>query len=103
MMWLNSLAPTSTTDGYLRLLTSVCLAAWLLFVGTHIEVPYPAPLVEAYALPVTRIALLVLVLLSASWCPTVGILAALAYVTLGADVLFFTHGAQTLANSKTKE
>jgi hypothetical protein len=56
----------------------------------HLETPYPTPLIEAYALPVTRILLLALVLLSAAWCPMVGVLMALAYVCLGADVLFFT-------------
>lgn len=100
-MWLDKLAPTSVTDGYARLAMTVLLASWLLLVGTHLETPYPAPLVEAYALPITRLALLSLVLLAAFWCPTVGILAAFAYVALGADVLFFTQGAQII--SKTKE
>jgi hypothetical protein len=99
-MWIEKLAPTSVTDGYARMAIAIALAAWLLFIGTHIETPYPEPLVEAYALPITRVALLLLVLLAAAWCPTVGILAALSYVTLGADVLFFTHGAQVLPNSK---
>ncbi len=102
-MWIDRLASTSKADGYARLALAVALAAWLLLVGTHLETPYPEPLVEAYALPITRIALLILVLLAGYWCPTVGILAALSYVTLGADVLFFTHGGQTLANSKTME
>jgi hypothetical protein len=76
---------------------TIALATWLLFFGTHLETPYPESLVEAYALPITRIALLLLVLLAAVWCPTVGILAAFSYVTLGADVLFFTQGGDVLA------
>lgn len=100
-MWLNSLAPTSITDGYARMAMTVALATWLLLIGTRIETPYPEGLVEAYAMPLTRLSLLLLVLLAAAWCPTVGILAAFSYVTLGADVLFFTHGAQVLpVNSK---
>jgi hypothetical protein len=100
-MWLEKLAPTSVTDKYARMAIAIGLATWLLFIGTRIEAPYPADLVEAYALPITRIALLLLVLLAAAWCPTVGILAAFSYITLGADVLFFTHGAQVLpGNSK---
>ena len=100
-MWISP--PTSSADGYARMAMSVGLATWLLLIGTHLETPYPETLVEAYALPITRIALLILVLLAASWCPTVGILAAFSYVTLGADVLFFTQGAQVLhsqSNSK---
>lgn len=100
-MWISP--PTSSADGYARMAMSIALASWLLLIGTRLESPYPETLVEAYALPITRIALLILVLLAASWCPTVGILAAFSYVTLGADVLFFTHGAQILplpGNSK---
>ncbi len=52
---------------------------------------YPHTLIDTYALPLTRLFLLALVLLAASWCPTVGILAALAYVFLGADTLFLTR------------
>lgn len=100
-MWLDKLTPTSVRDSYLRVGMSVFLAIWLFLVGTKLETPYPAPLVEAYALPITRLFLLFLVILSAVWCPTVGILAALAYVCLGADVLSFTHGAQVLATSKS--
>jgi len=91
-MWDKQLTPYSKVDGYLRLGISVILFFWLWFVGLHIETPYPPELIEAYALPFTRILLLILVLLSAMWCPTVGILAAFSYVCLGADVLYFTHG-----------
>lgn len=98
-MWIS--APTSSADGYARMAMAIAFATWLLLIGTHLETAYPETLVEAYALPITRIALLIFVLLAASWCPTVGILAAFSYVTLGADVLFFTHGAQMLpGNSK---
>jgi hypothetical protein len=100
-MWFDQLAPTSRLDSYLRLAVTIFLAIWLFVVGTKLETPYPAPLVEAYALPITRLFLLFLVILSAIWCPTVGILAALAYVCLGADVLSFTHGAQVIATSKS--
>jgi len=55
------------------------------------ETPYPPPLVEIYALPLTRLLLLLLVLVSAYWSPVVGILAAFAYVSLGADVIYFTR------------
>ena len=100
-MWIDQLTPTSREDKALRLLTITALGIWLFIVGTKLENPYPAPLIEAYALPLTRFALLALVLLSAFWCPTVGILAALAYVCLGADVLSFTHGAQVLFPTKS--
>ena len=94
----DALAPTSRHDGYLRMATALALFLWLFFVGTHLETPYPSALVESYALPLTRVFLLILVLLAASWCPTVGILAALAYITLGADVLFLTRGGEVLAS-----
>ena len=93
-MWENMLTPYSKVDGYLRVGVAATLFFWLWFVGFHMETPYPPALIEAYALPLTRILLLLLVLTSAIWCPTVGILAALSYVCLGADVIFFTHGGK---------
>ena len=82
--------PSGSVDRYLLLITTILLGSWLLFTGMRLETPYPHSLIEAYALPITRILLLALVLFSASWCHTVGILMALAYVCLGADVLLFT-------------
>jgi hypothetical protein len=99
-MWADQLAAKTKIDAGMRLLVAIGLAAWLWNVGFRLENAYPASLIELYALPLTRIFLLILVLLSAAWCPTVGILAALAYVTLGADVIFFTHGGQALAASR---
>jgi hypothetical protein len=90
-MWVNELIGKSKLDSNLRLGLSILLAGWLLFVGFRLENPYPAALIEAYALPLTRIILLLFVILAASWCPTFGILAAMAYVCLGADVIFFIH------------
>ena len=78
---------------YMKILLAGILFVWNLTVASHLETPYPPTLVELYALPLTRILLILLVLLSASWCPTVGMLVAFAYVCLGADVIFFTYGA----------
>ena len=86
-MWYESY---SKVDGYLRLLVATVLAGWLLFTGMRLENPYPQSLVDGYALPITRILLLAVVLLCATWCPTIGVLLALSYVSLGADVLVFT-------------
>lgn len=66
---------------------------WNVLIATRLETPYPETLVEAYALPATRLLLLGLVILAAVWSPTVGIMAAFAFVCLGADVLFLTRGA----------
>lgn len=96
-MWASELAAPTKFDGFLRLVVAVFLGVWLWNVGTHLETPYPEQLIELYALPLTRIFLLILVLAAAAWCPTVGVLAALAYVCLGADVIFFTYGGQTIA------
>ena len=90
-MWASLISPNSELDKYMRLITVIILATWLVTVGFRIENPYPNTLVELYALPLTRIFLLLFVLLSAAWCPRVGILMALAYFCLGADVLFFTR------------
>jgi hypothetical protein len=86
MSWQTLLQPTSKTDMALRLGVTLTLFLWTWLISTHLETPYHPSLIDLYATPLTRIFMLVLVLLSASWCPTVGILAALAYISLGADV-----------------
>lgn len=90
MEWIQALAPTSKTDKYLRIVIFSFLFLWNWFVSTRLETPYPVDLINAYATPLTRVGLIGLVLASAYWCPSVGIMAALAYVSLGADTLFFT-------------
>lgn len=65
------------------------LVLWTWQVGTHLETPYPETLVELYATPTSRIALLLFILLTAYWNPYVGIFAALAFVFLGADISVF--------------
>jgi len=84
------LEPHSELDKSLRLGALVVLAFWNVLVATHMETPYPEALVELYALPATRLVLLALVIGSTFWCPTVAIMLALAFITLGADVIFLT-------------
>lgn len=80
-----------SVDTNLKIGIILCLFLWNVFVSTRLETPYPESLVEVYALPFTRVLLLGLVILSAVWCPTVGLMAALAFVCLGADVIFLTR------------
>ena len=74
----------------MRAAFAILLLVWNVFVSTHLETSYPSLLIELFAIPLTRFFLLGLVILSAMWCPTVGIMAALAYISLGADTVFFT-------------
>lgn len=80
----------SELDKSLRLGALVILALWNVLVATRMETPYPEILVELYALPAARLVLLALVIASTFWCPTVAIMMALAFITLGADVIFLT-------------
>jgi hypothetical protein len=82
-------------DKYLILSVAAGLILWNIMVSTHLSTPYPAILIELYALPITRIILLALVLLITYWNPVIGVLTAFAYITLGADVLFFTQTRPT--------
>jgi hypothetical protein len=91
MSWQEELVPSSQTDLKLRMAATLVLFLWNVSYGSNLETAYPAILVEFYALPLTRLFLLSLVLLSAYWCPTVGILAAFAYSSLAADVLTATQ------------
>jgi len=74
----------------IRLAALISLAIWNVIFSTHMKTPYPEALVELYALPATRLILLLIVLALSLWCPTVGALSALAYIALGADVIFLT-------------
>ncbi len=91
MEWLSAITPTSENDKYLRVVVAIMLLIWNIFVSTRLDYPYPSSLIEGYAIPLTRVGLLGLVLLSAYWCPSVGIMAAFAYVSLGADTLLFVN------------
>jgi len=89
MSWLPE--SDSQLETYVRLLLIIILVGWNWLIATRIETPYPSIIVDLYAVPLTRIALLCTVVLSGMWCPSIGVLAALAYICLGADVIFFTH------------
>jgi hypothetical protein len=86
-------AEEGSLDNQMRIGMIFLFFLWNVLIATRLETPYPETLVEAYALPATRILLLGLVILAAVWSPTVGIMAAFAFVCLGADVLFLTRGA----------
>jgi hypothetical protein len=76
---------------HIKISVALLFLIWNWLVSTHLETPYPSELVEAYALPLTRVFLLCLVVLAATWSPEVGIMVALAYICLGADVMFLTR------------
>jgi hypothetical protein len=88
--WSSILEPQSTFDAKARVVIAGFLLLYNWLIATHLETPYPTALVEIYSVPLSRLLLVGLVLLSASWCPTVGILSALAYICLAADVVSFT-------------
>jgi hypothetical protein len=68
----------------------VLLSLWNVLVATRMETPYPEMLVELYALPFTRLLLLALVIALSMWDAQITILATLAFICLGADVIFLT-------------
>lgn len=82
--------PQFTVDDGLRMFVTAALFVWVVFLGTDIKTAYPSMLVEAYALPLTRMLLLAFVVALTYWCPNAGILAAMAYVFLGSDTITLT-------------
>lgn len=74
---------------YLKAGVVLILVLWTWQVGTHLETPYPETLVEFYATPLSRVILLLFILLTAHWNAYAGILAALAFILLGADISVF--------------
>ena len=78
-------------DENMRVALILLFFIWNVLVASHLETAYPEILIELYALPVTRLLLLGLIVLAAAWCPIVGIMAAFAFVCLGSDVIFLTR------------
>lgn len=68
----------------------VLLSLWNVLIATRMETPYPETMVELYALPFTRLLLLLVVIGLSMWDAQITILAALAFICLGADVIFLT-------------
>lgn len=68
----------------------VLLSLWNVLIATRMETPYPETMVELYALPFTRLLLLLVVIGLSMWDAQIAILAALAFICLGADVIFLT-------------
>jgi fumarate reductase subunit D len=89
MDWTSALAGKGSVDSALRLSAVILLFVWALMEGSVLDRPYPHSLVELYSIPFTRLLLLVILVLSAIWCPTVGILAATSYILLASDLNFF--------------
>jgi hypothetical protein len=83
--------PISNLDRNLRIGMVFVFFLWNILVASRLETAYPESLVELYGLPLTRMFILGLVMLAGVWCPTVGIMAAFAFVCLGADVIFLTR------------
>jgi hypothetical protein len=65
-------------DKALRNLVVVFVLAYVLFFGSVFEATYPTRLVELYAYPWWRLAIVGLVGLGAWWCPRVGLALAIA-------------------------
>jgi hypothetical protein len=81
-------------DTVLKILIISILVVWNWLVSTRLETPYPELLIELYTVPLARILLLLIVILGSVWDPTIGVLSALAYVAIGADVTFFIQEEQ---------
>jgi hypothetical protein len=72
------LEPDSVTDAALRIIVATALFVWNLYEGSVFEAPYAEELVQLYSFPFWRLVLVLLVLVSTSWCPRVGVMVALA-------------------------
>ena len=74
----------------IELIVLISLALWNIVIATRMETPYPEILVELFALPLTRLVLLLCVLALIAWKNDIAILASLAFICLGSDVIFLT-------------
>ena len=70
--------PENMLDATARTLVTVSFFIWNLYEGSVFEAPYDKTLVKLYSFPLFRFTLVLLVLVSAYWCPRVGAMVALA-------------------------
>jgi hypothetical protein len=73
-----SLQPDGVMDAAARTIVTSIFFIWVLYEGSVFESPYDKTLVKLYGFPLFRLALVLLVLAAAYWCPRVGVMAALA-------------------------
>ena len=76
--WLLHLDADHTLDMTLRLISTMVLSIWLFFHGLVYQEPYDLAAIELSMYPWWNILLIAIVAVAATWCPRVGILAALA-------------------------
>jgi hypothetical protein len=73
-----TLAADNVFDATARVLVTSIFFIWNLYEGSVFEAPYDITLVKLYGFPLFRLALVLLVLSAAYWCPRVGAMVALA-------------------------
>ncbi len=73
-----SLQPDGVMDAAARTIVTSIFFIWVLYEGSVFESPYDKTLVKLYGFPLFRLALVLLVLVAAYWCPRVGVMVALA-------------------------
>lgn len=73
-----SLEPDGIWDATARIIVTTAFFLWILYEGSVFESPYPQVLVQLYGLPLFRFVLVLLVLVSAYWCPRVAAMVSLA-------------------------
>lgn len=83
--------PTSGADALSRQITIVLLLVWLMYIGLTYHKSYPKEMVELAGHPLWRLLLVVGAIAAATWCPRVGILAALAVILYLADMRSLTQ------------
>ena len=77
--WEESLGGATTViDKTARLLVTLTFFIWNLFEGSLFHTPYPVDWVYLYKFPYWRLFLVITLVAALLWCPTVGIMAALA-------------------------
>ena len=72
--------PSGPVDMSLRLIMILSLMSWNVFEGLSLRTPYPATMVALWDSPLWRVALLLAIWLGAEWCPSVGVMTAMAVV-----------------------
>jgi hypothetical protein len=89
--WISALKPGGKADSIARIVATVIFFLWNFFEGSLFHTPYSKQLVLLFKYPLWKILLIILVIVSALWCPTVAIMVVTAIYFYLSDLNILTE------------
>ena len=101
--WISALKPGGKADGIARIVAAVLFFLWNLYEGSLFHTPYSKQLVLLYKYPLWRILLVILLIVSALWCPSVAIMVVVAIYFYLSDLNILTEPWNSQVKSQSEK